>query len=71
MKYVVLVLCLFLFACEEEEMKCKSELNCEDDLEMLCDPPTVSEDNEGNTVSVTACTYITYEHCFEKTICEK
>ena len=71
MKYIVLVLCLSLFACDEEKVVCKTSLNCEDDVEMVCDEPSVSESDDGSTVSVTACTYITYEHCFEKTVCSK
>ena len=55
----------FLFACDEENVICRTSMNCEDDVEMVCDEPSVSGD-DGSTVSVTACTYIAYEHCFEK-----
>lgn len=38
---------------------------------MVCDQPTEEKFENGDTVTVTACTYVTYEHCFERTVCKK
>ena len=70
MRVVILILTLLFSGCEEGE-NCKTTITCEDDLEMVCDQPTTSEHESGDTITITACTYITYEHCFEKTVCTK
>jgi len=62
---------MLLLGCGDSGENCNTTLNCEDDIEMVCDPPTTSEDEDGNTVTIVACTYVTYEHCFEKTVCTK
>ena len=70
MKKLILILTLVFSGCEEGE-NCKTTITCEDDLEMVCEQPTTRTHENGDTVKVTACTYITYEHCFEKTVCTK
>jgi len=69
-RVVILILTLLFSGCEEGE-NCKTTITCEDDLEMVCDQPTTSEQENGDSITITACTYITYEHCFEKTVCTK
>jgi len=71
MKYILAIILLFTLACESEEEKCTNSVDCEDDLEMICDEPIASTSESGDKVTVTACTYINYKHCFEKTICER
>lgn len=69
-KVVVLVLALATFGCEDEEMVCTSSVDCTDDKEMVCDLPVTHEYADGEVVEVRACTYITYENCFERTACK-
>jgi len=74
MKKVLTIMALMLLlGCGDESSReeCHTTVTCEDDLELLCDAPTRDEDEAGNSVEVRACTYITYEHCFEKTVCTK
>ena len=69
-KVVVLVFALATFGCEDEEMVCTSSVDCTDDKEMVCDLPVTHEYSDGEVVEVRACTYITYENCFERTVCK-
>ena len=62
---------VLLLGCGDEGENCNTTVTCEDDLEMICEEPTVSEQKNGNTITIVACTYINYEHCFEKTVCSK
>lgn len=71
MKRLILILSILFSGCGEVGENCKTTITCEDDVEMVCDQPTITEHKNGNTTTVTACTYITYEHCFEKTVCVK
>lgn len=62
---------LFAFGCgEDENVECTSTVTCNDDKEMLCDEPTSTVLEDGTTLEVRACTYVTYEHCFEKVECK-
>ena len=71
-KVLTLLAIVLLLGCGDETTEeCHTTITCEDDLELLCDQPTRDEDEDGNSVEVRACTYITYEHCFEKTVCTK
>ena len=70
MKRLILILAILFSGCDGGE-NCKTTITCEDDVEMVCEQPTVTEHKNGDTTTVTACTYITYEHCFEKTVCVK
>ena len=54
---------------EEEELVCETVVECTDERESLCDPATVYEYPDGEIVEIRACTYITYESCFEKLVC--
>lgn len=70
----VFVACLFwslLFGCGDEFEECNTELDCREDKESLCDPPMTRELSSGDIIEVRSCTYITYEHCFEKTVCKE
>jgi len=60
---------LLLTGCDEEDRECTSTVECSDDKEMVCDLPVSTELEDGTTIELRACTYITYEHCFEKTEC--
>lgn len=70
MRAIALILILLFFGCDEGE-NCDTTITCEDDVEMVCDQPTEEKFENGDTVTVTACTYVTYEHCFERTVCKK
>lgn len=63
---------IFAFGCGEEdiEMECETTVSCEDDKEMFCEDPVTTEFEDGTTLELRACTYATYEHCFEKTECK-
>ena len=63
---------LFTTACGEEDVEtvCETTVTCEDDKEMYCDEPVSTEFNDGTTLELRACTYATYEHCFERTQCK-
>lgn len=68
---MVIAICSLLVACGDlEEMECSTEIECSEDKESFCDPATIVE-LDGESVEVKACTYITYEHCFEKTVCRE
>ena len=72
MKSLILILALgFSFGCGEEDvdMECETTVDCNDDKEMVCDHPVSTVLEDGTTLEVRACTYITYEQCFEKTEC--
>ena len=62
---------IFAFGCGEEDIDMEGEttLDCNDDKEMVCDLPVSTVLEDGTTLEVRACTYITYEQCFEKTEC--
>ena len=62
---------LFFFACGEEEKNCTTTVECGDEKEMFCDDPVSTEFEDGTVLTVRACTYATYEHCFEKTECRE
>lgn len=62
---------VLLLGCGDEGENCNTTINCEDDIEMLCNEPNIKEHENGDTVTVVACTYITHEHCFEKTVCTR
>ena len=70
MKRAFFVLAFLFFGCGEEERSCITTVECGDDKEMYCDEPVSSELEDGTILTVRACTYATYEHCFEKTVCE-
>lgn len=73
MRMIALMSALFFTAaCGEEdvEMVCETTVTCEDDKEMFCDEPVSTEFNDGTTLELRACTYATYEHCFERTQCK-
>ncbi len=65
----LLMIVLFLGCGDGTEKECNTTITCEDDKELLCEQPTFHENKNGDTVEVRACTYITYEHCFEETVC--
>lgn len=69
-KIIMLVFALANFGCDEEEMYCHTTIDCSDDKESLCDEPSVYEYDDGERVEIRSCTYITYESCFEKTVCK-
>ena len=71
MRNVVVCLIMFLAACGDEFEECTTSLDCREEKESLCDPPTMKEFPNGEVVEVRSCTYITYEHCFEKTVCKE
>ena len=71
MRNVVVCLILLLVACGDEFEECNTELDCREDKESLCEPPMMREFPNGEIVEVRSCTYITYEHCFEKTVCKE
>lgn len=60
-----------LAACGDEKIDCKTNIECTEEKESLCEPPAVREYPSGEVIEVRACTYITYEHCFEKTVCKE
>ena len=68
--FLTILFILLFFGCGENSENCETTISCEDDVEMVCDQPTKEEFENGDSVTVTACTYITYEHCFEKTVCK-
>ena len=69
MKYVTIALALMLSACDEEELQCHTTIDCSDDKESLCEAPVIHQYDDGEIIEIRACTYITYESCFEKTVC--
>ena len=71
MKAIVIVMTLLFIGCgdENEDMRCTSTVDCSDEKEMVCEEPSSTVLEDGTTLEVRACTYITYEHCFEKTEC--
>jgi len=69
-KVIALTLSFMLFGCEDEETVCTSSIDCTDDKEMVCDLPVTHEYADGEVVELRACTYITYENCFERTTCK-
>ena len=73
MKAVIVILALFFFGCgeEDQEMNCETNVQCSDEKEMYCDEPVTTEFEDGTTLQLRACTYVTYEHCFEKTECSE
>ena len=68
-KWALIVLALSFLACEEDDMVCNTTIDCSDDKESLCDAPVVHKYENGDVIEIRACTYITYENCFEKTVC--
>ena len=72
MKLIIVIAALLFAGCygENDDMVCTSDVVCNDDKEMLCEEPTSTEFEDGTVLEVRACTYITYEHCFEKTECK-
>lgn len=74
MKFVTLALIILLTAgCEEEDMEknCTSTVDCSDDREMICDEPVRHVYENGDSVEIKACSYITYENCFESIVCKE
>lgn len=73
MKFMVVVLALVVFGCGEEDvnLECETTVECSDEKEMFCDEPVMTEFEDGTTVQLRACTYATYENCFEKTVCRE
>jgi hypothetical protein len=70
-KVVTLALIMAMTACGDDEGKdCNTTVECSDEKEMVCDEPVTTEFNDGEVLTVRACTYITYEHCFESMICK-
>ena len=72
MKNVVFVAALVILGCGEEDtagMECETTVECSDEKEMFCDEPVSTEFEDGTVVQLRACTYATYENCFEKTVC--
>ena len=67
----MMLLAATLVACGDENIECKTSIDCREDKESLCEPPTTREFPDGEIVEVRSCTYITYEHCFEKTVCKE
>ena len=72
MKTIFTVLLVLALGCGDEtaDRVCETTISCEDDKEMFCDEPVSTEFSDGTTLEVRACTYATYEHCFEKTVCK-
>jgi hypothetical protein len=70
LKMVLIVALLGCIGCEDEEVLCTSSIDCTDDKEMVCDLPVTHEYANGEVVEIRACTYITYENCFERTVCK-
>lgn len=68
---IVICLALLLCACGDEFEECNTEIDCREDKESLCEPPMMREAAGGEFIEVRSCTYITYEHCFEKTVCKE
>ena len=70
-KNFLFVLCVsaICLGCGEEERDCTTTVECGDEKEMYCDEPVSTEFEDGTVVTLRACTYATYEHCFEKTEC--
>ena len=71
-KNFLIVLCMsaiYVGCGEEEERNCITTVECGDEKEMYCDEPVSTEFEDGTVVTLRACTYATYEHCFEKTEC--
>jgi hypothetical protein len=67
---IIIFSLLFFIGCDEEERSCTSTVECEDDREMFCDLPKSTTFDDGATLEVRACTYVTYEHCFESIRCK-
>ena len=69
MKIIIVIAAMLFFGCgeEDENRVCETTVTCEDDKEMFCDDPVTVEFEDGTSLEVRACTYATYEHCFEKT----
>ena len=73
MKTLAVLLLLTLSAgCGDEDptMVCETTVTCEDEKEMFCDDPVSTQFTDGTTLELRACTYATYEHCFERTECK-
>ena len=72
MKNLLMAMAVLVFlGCgdEDENMECATTIDCSEDKEMVCDQPVSTELDDGTTIELRACTYITYEHCCEKTEC--
>ena len=67
---IIIFSLLFLAGCDEEERTCTSTVECSDDKEMVCDEPVSTTFEDGSSLEVRACTYVTYEHCFEQISCK-
>lgn len=67
----MIIVATMLVACGDENLECKTEIECTEDKESICEPPSVREFPNGEFVEVRACVYATYEHCFEKTVCKE
>lgn len=71
MRTAIIIFSLLLLAgCDEEERTCTSTVECSDDKEMVCDEPVSTTFEDGSSLEVRACTYVTYEHCFEQISCK-
>ncbi len=70
LRFALLTIALLALGCGDENMECNTTIDCTDDKESICDAPTVHEYENGELVEIRACTYITYENCFEKTVCK-
>ena len=67
MKVIYIFLMIVALMGCNDEMVCDTTVECRDERESFCDPPSVQVFRDGETVELRACTYITYEHCFEET----
>lgn len=67
---IIIFSLLFLAGCDEEESNCTSTVECDEDREMSCNLPKSTTFEDGATLEVRACTYVTYEHCFESIRCK-
>jgi len=66
---IILLLALVIGCGDDENVNCTMDVECSDEKEMLCDQPVMTRFEDGTMLEVRACTYITYEYCFEKTEC--
>ena len=70
LKTLLVLMMVAALGCDDE-LECSTTVECSDERESFCDPPSVEELKGGETVELRSCTYITYEHCFEKTVCKE
>ena len=69
---ILMLATALIFGCGDEDinMECETTVACEEDKEMFCEEPVSTEFTDGTTLELRACTYATYEHCFERTECK-